>query len=67
MLLPETGGRVVCTLCYIIEVVILLSLSLVQFFGELVEYWAQHILIFFIVPPYLIYIWGNNLHKCIKT
>ncbi|XP_065888024.1 transmembrane protein 164-like [Dysidea avara] len=31
-------------------------------FGELVEYWVQHILIFAVIPPYLIHIWGvHNL------
>ena len=29
-----------------------------QFPGEVINYWLQHSLIFFIVPPYLIYIWG---------
>ena len=29
----------------------------VQFPGEVINYWLQHFLIF-IVPPYLIYIWG---------
>ena len=30
----------------------------VQFPGEVINYWLQHSLIIFIIPPYLIYIWG---------
>ena len=29
-----------------------------QFPGETAVYWIQHTMIFFIVPPYLVYIWG---------
>ncbi|KAL5509680.1 hypothetical protein EMCRGX_G005084 [Ephydatia muelleri] len=28
--------------------------------GEVFNYWLQHIIIFFIVPPYLIYTWGPD-------
>lgn len=28
--------------------------------GEVFNYWIQHIIILFIVPPYLIYIWGDE-------
>jgi hypothetical protein len=27
-------------------------------FGRMTAYWVQHILIFFVVPPYLLYYWG---------
>lgn len=30
-----------------------------KFAGEVLAYWTQHILIFFLVPPFLIYSWGN--------
>lgn len=28
--------------------------------GEVIVYWTQHTMIFFVVPPYLIYIWGRE-------
>lgn len=34
------------------------SFVLLKFAGEVLLYWVQHLLIFFIVPPYLIYTWG---------
>lgn len=37
----------------------LLTLYLFQFPGEVYNYWIQHTLIFFVIPPYLIYIWGT--------
>lgn len=33
-----------------------------ELFGRLFFYWLQHILIFFVVPPYLIYLWGEAKH-----
>lgn len=41
-------------------------LLFIQLPGEVFNYWLQHIIIFFIVPPYLIYIWGKSPsdHMC---
>ena len=30
------------------------------FFGEYVSFWIHHILIAFIIPPYMVYIWGQE-------
>ena len=38
-----------------------------QFPGEVVNYWIQHSLIFFVIPPYLIYIWGALATACEET
>lgn len=29
-----------------------------QFHGEIILYWIQHIMIVFVVPPYIVYQWG---------
>jgi hypothetical protein len=31
-----------------------------QFPGETIMYWVQHVAIFFVIPPYLIWLWGPS-------
>lgn len=54
VLFPETLSRLVKLLIFRR----LWYYSLLKFPGEVLMYWIQHILIFFIVPPFLIYSWG---------
>ncbi|KAL5476209.1 hypothetical protein EMCRGX_G026125 [Ephydatia muelleri] len=51
--------RVMMHYVYGAAIAILFPDTLARFFpGEVLNYWLQHLLIFFVVPPYLVYIWG---------
>lgn len=56
VLFPETLSRMVKFTTNLIQCV--LCMCLLKFPGEVLVYWVQHIMIFFVVPPFLIYSWG---------